>query len=55
MVIGEPLSYAYEQAKIIDVGIVVNKKITPRKKYQNKDGKILRHSISLSHKNNSST
>ena len=31
MVIEEPLSHAYEQAKRIDVGIFVNEKRTPRK------------------------
>ena len=31
LVIEEPLSHAYEQAKRIDVGIFVNEKISPRK------------------------
>ena len=31
MVVEEPLSHAYEQARTIDVGIFMNNKITPRK------------------------
>ena len=31
LVVEEPLSHAYEQARTIDVGIFMNNKITPRK------------------------